>query len=353
MGVLKKLNDKIMSRHIPFSGVFELTSKCNLGCDYCYVSLLRDELSFDEITSILNSLASAGTMFLTLTGGEVFLRDDFLDIVRYARKKGFALRIFTNGTLMSDDALALFKELSGIFVSISIHGKDAATNDAFTKSAGSFDKIIDRVKKCKELGIPVRLKCTWTEHNIPQYNDIHVLADSLDVPLTASLLFSPKSDGTFSHLSCKAAEEKMAELIHAEYSKISDFQEFYDKKYKNTQSVTKERGGKHLCAAGISLFRISADGSLYPCVLMQNRLGNLKEESFDKIWSENEFLATLRNFRRKDVSECQSCEEFNYCFRCLGITQLEGGDMFSRSNEACLKAKLRKNVVEQLWKEVK
>ncbi len=354
MELLKRLNNKVMSRHIPFSCVFELTYRCNLKCEYCYNPPVSKELSYDEITCILESIADAGTMFLTLTGGEPFLRKDLLDIVKYARKKGFIVRLFTNGTHITDEAIALFQKLSGIFISISIHGKDAGTNDSFTGSNGSFDKTIKSVKKCKEAKVPVRLKCTWTKHSIPYHKEIKALAKSLGVPLSSSLtVIPPGSDGNRYQMSCQETEEKVREYLTSEYGNIIDFDDFYNRTYKDENKVAEQRGGKHLCSAGISLFRINPAGSVFPCVLMQNELGNLKDDSFKDIWSGNGFLHKLRNLKRKDVDVCKDCEDFSYCFRCPGITQLEGGDLFSKSNDACTKARLRKKVVQQLRKEVK
>ncbi|UCG54887.1 MAG: radical SAM protein, partial [Dehalococcoidia bacterium] len=82
---------------IPLNVLFELTYRCNVHCSHCYVvDRSGVELSFNEIASILRQLADDGCLFLTLTGGEVLLRNDFLEIARYARGLGFALKVFTN-----------------------------------------------------------------------------------------------------------------------------------------------------------------------------------------------------------------------------------------------------------------
>src|SRR5216684_8607096 len=92
---------------IPLAALFEVTHRCNLGCSHCYLTEgpvgrprpTRDELALDEVRRALDQLAEAGTFFLTLTGGEVFMRRDFLDIVAHARSLHFSVTIFTTGTL--------------------------------------------------------------------------------------------------------------------------------------------------------------------------------------------------------------------------------------------------------------
>ena len=76
MTTIEKINQRIIDERIPFSCVFELTYRCNLICDYCYINHNCPELPYNEITKILDDIANAGTMFLTFTGGEVFLRRD-------------------------------------------------------------------------------------------------------------------------------------------------------------------------------------------------------------------------------------------------------------------------------------
>src|SRR2546428_13436881 len=85
--------------HIPLAVLFEVTHRCNLGCAHCYLTEgpvgrpkpTREELTLDEIRPVLDQLAEAGTLFLTLTGGEVFMRRDFLEIVAHARACGFSV----------------------------------------------------------------------------------------------------------------------------------------------------------------------------------------------------------------------------------------------------------------------
>src|SRR3990172_13143979 len=94
---------RVASRaQIPLSVLFEVTHRCNLGCEHCYLTEgpvgrprpSRAELTLDEVRRVLDELAAAGTLFLTLTGGEGFLRRDLLDIVAHARARGVSVAVF-------------------------------------------------------------------------------------------------------------------------------------------------------------------------------------------------------------------------------------------------------------------
>lgn len=75
------------AKGVLFSGMWELTYRCNLDCCYCYVprDYLRGkskekEFTFEEICNIMDRLGEEGTLYLTFTGGEPLIRRDFLDI---------------------------------------------------------------------------------------------------------------------------------------------------------------------------------------------------------------------------------------------------------------------------------
>ena len=83
---------RLKQEFVPVTVLWELTHKCNLDCIMCYnVPLGQPELTTEECLDVLDQLASAGTLYLTFTGGEILSRKDFFEIARYARAIGFAL----------------------------------------------------------------------------------------------------------------------------------------------------------------------------------------------------------------------------------------------------------------------
>src|SRR6058998_2074459 len=115
----------------------ELTYGCNLHCVHCYTDcynrpdLIKRELSYAEVTRILDQLAAEGCLWVCFTGGEIFMRKDFLDIYAYAKQKGFLITLFTNGTLFTE---ALADYLRNIHHSAS---KSVATPPRRRPSTGS------------------------------------------------------------------------------------------------------------------------------------------------------------------------------------------------------------------------
>ncbi|MCK5553272.1 MAG: radical SAM protein, partial [Deltaproteobacteria bacterium] len=109
---------KTMDRLIPFTVHWELTYHCNLRCPHCYVApqKSRKELSFQQISGILDLLKESGTLYVIFSGGEILTRKDFFRIAGYARKNGFALKLLTNGTLINERVADRIRDLNPLSV---------------------------------------------------------------------------------------------------------------------------------------------------------------------------------------------------------------------------------------------
>src|SRR6185369_13526326 len=97
---------------------------CNLDCDHCYLDITHppDEMSTAEALHVIDELARSGTLFLVLTGGEIFLRKDTLEIAAHARKRGLAVRLLTNATRIDRELAAAIARVKPMAVEISIYG---------------------------------------------------------------------------------------------------------------------------------------------------------------------------------------------------------------------------------------
>ncbi|UCF68255.1 MAG: radical SAM protein, partial [Acidobacteriota bacterium] len=133
-----------LEQQIPISVLFELTNRCNEDCRHCYVDLgdVDGELTREEVERVLGELKQAGTLFLTFTGGEIFTRKDTVGLIRKARELGFALRLFTNGTLLTPGHVQAIAEAGVLGVEMSLFSMDPSQHDAITRIAGSQAKTL-------------------------------------------------------------------------------------------------------------------------------------------------------------------------------------------------------------------
>ena len=102
----QKIHQSARDKGFPLRVMFELTYRCNFHCQHCYVPQdYRDkkgELETREVFDILDQLKDIGCFYLGFTGGEPFVRGDIMDILWYAKRRGFEVIIYTNGSLIDE-----------------------------------------------------------------------------------------------------------------------------------------------------------------------------------------------------------------------------------------------------------
>jgi MoaA/NifB/PqqE/SkfB family radical SAM enzyme len=100
----------------PVYAVWEITLQCDLACRHCGSRAGRarpDELSTPEALDLVRQLAALGVREVTLIGGEAYLRDDWLEIVRAVRAHGMTCTMTTGGRGVTE-ALARAAKDAGI-----------------------------------------------------------------------------------------------------------------------------------------------------------------------------------------------------------------------------------------------
>ena len=180
------LREKAIIQQIPLIVHFDLIYGCNLGCVHCYiVNENRPRLRLDEVKSILEQLAEAGALYLTLSGGEVLTREDFFEIAQYARKLRFALRVLTNGTLVDEMMAEKIASLNPEMVAISIYSMNPEVHDKITGVPGSFQKSISAAKILKDRNVRLKISTVIMKENVDDYRAIYELSRQLGAAFQA------------------------------------------------------------------------------------------------------------------------------------------------------------------------
>src|SRR5262249_52870848 len=150
---------------------------------------------------------------VTLTGGEPLAHPEFLAIARAARQRGFALRLFTNASLV-DEALAA--ELAALYpqsVEVSLHGACADTHDRSTGRPGSFDALWRGVSLLKARGLRVFVKSPLTNINEHELEAMIALVAAAALPFHVDPGLTPRDDGDLSPLQYAPSREALGRLM--------------------------------------------------------------------------------------------------------------------------------------------
>jgi len=323
-GIWRDVDNFIKDQYIPLHMMLEVSRKCNINCVHCYNIKDKAHLSFAQIDDIFRQLREAGTLFLTLTGGEFFARPDAVDILYLAREYGFDIRLITNGTMITKGKAKVLREINPLEVGISVLGATAETHDRLARVPGAFVRTIDGIKHCIEEKVPVHIKCTLMNENFHEFKDIIRLAKSLGIVYMIDPVVTPRDDGDTQNLEHRLRPEYLEQFYTELFSSVDGDDD--DLGYED-----KEKGLP--CEAGTGFGSISADGSVYPCVQMPKEVGNVFEGRFKDIWEKATFLYRLRNVKKDEFNNCSGCQ--GGCSRCPGLAYLETGDPFGPSSIAC------------------
>jgi MoaA/NifB/PqqE/SkfB family radical SAM enzyme len=257
-------------KKIPFDALIELTHSCNLKCIHCYcVAENRPLIKLDEIENLLQQLADLGCLSLTFSGGEVFLRKDFFDILEIAKREHFIIRVFTNGTLITERIATKLANFTPVETELSLYAADAKKHDCITGMPGSFEKTCQAIKFLKDKGLDVAIKWILMKNNLLEHPKLTQLAGDLGVSFRSDTLIFPRSDGNKTPLKERLTDE---ELVLA--YKMLGSAAFHEKQVEvNPQE-------RFICGAGHATCSISPYGDVYPCVQFFLKFGNIREKSF-------------------------------------------------------------------------
>lgn len=320
----------------------ELTYRCNERCIHCYIDdriNADDEMRFVDYELIIDELTEMGCLSLLITGGEPTLHPDFLDIVRYAKKKRMLVNIYTNGLAVTGDLLDELIELQPNSISFSFYGGTASVHDGITGVPGSFEKSIGTLLLAKARGIDVFIKTVLMKQNIHDYENLLKLAKYLDVAVESTMSVM------WSHSGIPADRFRLMDIEAYKYA--MRLEQKYASKVIDETSVKSD----YICGCGRSALSINPYGSVYPCNAYPYSIGHIYEKSIGDIWNRSEELERIRSLTFKDLgSECTECGQREWCTLCLGSAIRENGRAAKCADTCMITEALKEYTLERKMK---
>ena len=325
----------------PTAALIYVINKCHLKCDHCYESETshptHHQLSLEEYDRIFDQLADLGVLWLTFSGGEVFLRRDFLDIVALAREKRFSVTIYSSGTLINKKKADRLAELKVSRIELSIYSHDPDLHDEFTKTPRSHEKTLRAARLLQERGLNTVLKTNILSFNKDHLLEFKDMAERIGVDYSFDPAINPRTDGDQAPLKYAVSPEDIARAMA-----IPELKMAYDEKHSQsvcTGSGHFDKPDEAVCGAARATMAIGADGGVYPCASFSVHGGSLKEHSLEDIWNRSKLLNDVRETTMKDyLPTCGSCDVKSTCIPCQAYAYIENGDRLSCNAGSALAA---------------
>lgn len=319
-----------------------LTQRCNLACEHCYLDAhtlqngSNDELSRDEVYRILDQIADRTTeVMVVLTGGEPLMRPDLESLLEHGTRRGLSMVVGTNGVMLTDKRVQSLKLAGAMGVGISVDSLDPEHHDRFRGRIGAWENTLNGIEACRRHELPFQVHFSVTESNA---NEIPAMIDFARTSGARVL--------NIFFLICTGRGESMSDISPATYERVLN--QLVDAQSENQELLIRARCAPHFkriayehdpespltrakgyegggCLAGIHYCRITPQGDVTACPYIPDSEGNIRQTPFWEIWEQSAGFASLRN--PSLTGKCGQCEYQQLCGGCRARPLAMGGSL--------------------------
>lgn len=314
----KRMTDKLLPLEKPLQMTLVLTNECNFKCVYCFRSAeekWEDELSLEEIYSLIDQAAELEVKYCSLTGGEPTLHPHFGDVVIRMLERDIYPYISTNGSVISEKTLQNLYEAGLQTIQFSM---DSAEPEIFNKMigvTGYYENLINAIKSAKKLGYIVRVKGVISNLNADYIESMLSTCDSLGVDYLFFEPFSPGLDGRgnknllLTYDQALKVQNLIDNALKTNKNKTNVMQFKIPEKWHNSEDIV-------YCGGMYTSFIVQSDGTVGVCEQANHpylRFGNIKKDKITDIWNSEAVLSFLNPDKSKIKAPCRTCEDFEKC----------------------------------------
>lgn len=345
--------------HVPLSGTFELTCRCNLDCRMCYIhrsafdrEAMQTELSTEQWLHLGDAAAKHGMLTLLLTGGEPLIRPDFWEIYQHCRELGILVSVNSNASLMTARDVERFAQNPPRRLNITLYGSSRETYGRMCGDPSAYDRVVGNILALRDAGVPLKINISVTPYNVRELREmLSFCKDHELVVQVASYMFPPVRAAE--HAACAADRLTPEEAAGAQM--IYDVFRFPPEKfeerrqnllsgipYVDPDAECLDQPTEHIrCRAGQTCFWVTWDGQMRPCGMMQTPTTQLKA-GFEAAWEQTR----AQTEQIVVPAQCSECKARDICGACPSASFAETGSYYGVPEYLCRKTNAYLNL---LW----
>ncbi len=344
--IINELRDEARSKHIPLEGGIEITSQCNFKCIHCYLSKNNPQFVSEEcFRELIDSLVAEGCLYLTITGGEPFLHPKVLELHKYAREAGLLTLLFTNGSLIDEEAVAQLTKNPPAVIEISVYGLSPETYEKVTGSKEAYYQVIRAIKLVSDAGLPLHIKTVLLEENYHDFKSFISFAEQEKLTYHFEAVINPTTAGDLTPLTHRLSVNKIIQVDLMDPMSVDRWIKFF----YGQDALVNSTPEKTVCNAGDNIFLIDSDLKMHPCVMWRTDPIDISKGKFTDAWHRD--MPCVSNKKYKQPVTCQSCRLVSACNICPAWSNLEEGDQEKPLKFLCEVTHARYNFFKNFNKE--
>jgi len=256
----------------PFAMLISPTMRCNLNCAGCYAGDYdkNDELSFELMDRILTEAKSLDIFFITVLGGEPFIRPDLWDL--FEKHSDIYFQVYTNGTLLNQGNVDRLARTPNVATMISIEGFEAETDAR--RGKGTYREILAAMDRLHAAGVLFGFSSMVTRMNLDviisdEFNDMLVEKGAF---VGWHFLYMPVGPNPDVSLMLTPVQRNRLRQMGA--ARIRKTRPIFVMDFWNDAPYV---GG--CIAGGREYLHINSFGGIEPCIFTHFAVDNIKEKS--------------------------------------------------------------------------
>lgn len=258
--------------NIPWAILLDPTSACNLRCTGCWAAEYghKQNLTYEEIDSIINQGVKLGTHVYIYTGGEPLVRKH--DLINLCEAHpDCAFLSFTNATLIDEEFVQNMIRVANFVPAISVEGFEEATDAR--RGEGTYAKVSRAMELLRENGLPFGVSCCYTSANASSIASEEFFDWLIEKGALFAWVFTYMPVGVGSPTSLMVHADQREHL----YRFIREMREKKPLFTLDFQNDGEFVGG--CIAGGRRYLHINAAGDVEPCVFAHYANVNIRETS--------------------------------------------------------------------------
>lgn len=321
-------------KRMPVNVKFELLPVCNLNCRMCYirtdmetVRLQGGLLPAERWLALARELKDAGTLYLLLTGGEVFLYPGFEDLYAQLCDMGFSITLNTNATLIDEKVAKWLSKRPPKLVSISLYGASDETYEALCGQKNAFTKVNHAVDLLLDHGIRIELKSVLNPLNKQDAQEMADYAKVKGVFYEATPYAFPPVRKCDEVEAFRFGPHETAMEMLEKKCRIGGDKDYFEvlagnlRRYVDTKPAQAEELCGFTCGASNSGCWITWQGKMTPCGMIMEPYTLPLEQGFAEAWKE----LKEKSDRIRMSPKCVKCDMRDICIVCPAANLAETG----------------------------
>ncbi|HSH01396.1 MAG TPA: radical SAM protein [Anaerolineae bacterium] len=306
---------------LPINLTLSPSPKCNSRCLTCNIWMKREnELTLEEWDKTLASLGNAPYWF-TVSGGEPFMFPHIVEICQLAYKycKPGIINIPTNSILKTIpekvEKIATTCPDSQLIINLSLDGV-GEKHDFIRGVAGNFEKFEERLEQLLALrdrlpNLTIGIHSVVSVFSVGHLDELIEYAEQSGADQFITEIAEPRVELdtvglpiTPSREEYVAAIDKLIAYVKSkQYRGMAKITEAFRVRYYDlVKRILDEEDQVIPCYAGWASAQIYADGTVWPCCVRADNLGNVRDHDYDfkEIWFGEKIEEVRRSIAAKE-----------------------------------------------------